>query len=125
METPLAEPRHDPSSKKQVSSSQISPLEHQILPGEGCEAPGRPPYLLVAPFDHGQNHPVEIQDAPADDVEPLLLLLPPQLGENEFLPNEGEKREARDKPQSPGTSPGTLRDTGGDTGRTAWGRGCR
>lgn len=39
METPLAVPSYDPSSKKQVSSPQISPLAQRILPGEGREAP--------------------------------------------------------------------------------------
>lgn len=48
-------------------------------------------YLLLAPFDHRQDHPVEVQDAPAQDVEPFLLL-PAQLGKDKFLPGKREWR---------------------------------
>lgn len=49
------------------------------------------PYLLVAPLEHGEDHPVEIQDAPAEDVEPFLRLFPAELGENELLPGKGRE----------------------------------
>lgn len=54
-------------------------------PNTSGDAPGPGQYLLLAPFGHGEDQPVEVKDAPADDVKPFLLL-PPQLGQDKLLP---------------------------------------